>query len=119
MTILDSGLVEFKKDEETQVNLSGVFPNAVTELTGQRIRYHASGEKVGTAGGAMDLLLYYGSDHNSYLDAPVVGISDSEVMIEDKTHPSLTARTYETLTRAEYDAIVTKDPTRLYFTPKA
>jgi len=46
-------------------------------------------------------------------------INKTDGLIEDVTHPSLTARTYETLTRAEYDAIVTKDPTQLYFTPKA
>ena len=119
LAILDTGLLEFKKNEETQVNLSGAIPNAVTELVGQRIRYHVSGAKIGTSGGVNQLTLYYGSDHNSYLDAPVVGVNKDEVMIEDKSHPSLTARTYETLTRAEYDAIATKDPEQLYFTPKA
>jgi len=67
-------------------------------------------------------------DNTADVDKPVstaqqtaldLRIAATKGLSEDTTHPSLSARTYETLTRAEYDAIVTKNPTQLYFTPKA
>jgi len=38
---------------------------------GERVRYHVSAEKVGTAGSNITQSVYYGSSYNSYLDVPV------------------------------------------------
>ena len=76
LAILSSGLTEFKKDEIKQINLSGPIPNDIEEVIGQRIRYHVSGAKIGAGGEVVKLTLYYGSDYNSYLDAPVTGITE-------------------------------------------
>jgi len=142
ITVLASSVLTMANDVTTFVSLHGIVNATVTILVDQYVRYHVLGEKIGAAGGAKTLTIYGGNSHNSFIDIPQQldsddilnnsGVSGNTVtdalnavvqktdgLIEDVTHPSLSARTYETLTRAEYDAIVTKDPTQLYFTPKA
>jgi len=142
ITTLISPTVSMAEGVTTFIDLNGIVNVPVTVLVGQYVRYHVLGEKIGTQGGDKTLTIFAGINHNSFIDIPQQFTSDdilndstvqgntvtdalnnvipiSAGLVEDTTHPSLSARTYETLTRAEYDAIVTKDPTQLYFTPKA
>jgi len=73
ITILDSGLLTLADGSVTNVQVSGsVGAGGLSMLTGQRIRYHVSAEKVGTTGNFIDQKVYYGTSYNSFLDVPVI-----------------------------------------------
>ena len=71
IAILNSGNVTINANQVMQIPLSGEVISPVNILETQRIRYHISGEKVGTAGASIGISVYFGSDHNSYLGSPV------------------------------------------------
>ncbi len=101
IAILDSGIIDLTSGNPTQVNLSGTVTEDLTILNGQRVRYHVSGEKVGTAGANVTFDLNYGSDHNSYVDVPVVPTTDQ--VINKSTVPGST-------TTAALDHLLSKIP---------
>ncbi len=72
IAVLDSGLVNVVAGNVTGVPVSGVLGSPVSFNAGERVRYHVSAEKSGTAGSTIDMEVFYGSDYNSYYDAPVV-----------------------------------------------
>jgi len=73
ITILDSGLLTLADGSVTNVQVSGsVGAGGLSMLTGQRIRYHVSAEKVGTASAGITQSVYYGTSYNSFLDVPVI-----------------------------------------------
>ncbi len=72
IAILDSGLVNIVAGNITGIPVSGVLGSAVSFNAGERVRYHVSAEKSGTAGSTITMEIFYGSNYNSYYDAPVV-----------------------------------------------
>lgn len=77
VAILDSGIIDLVQNAVTNVNVSGLLASTLTINTGERLRYHVSAEKVGTAGAAFTFSLFYGSNYNSYYDVPVVPTTDT------------------------------------------
>jgi len=72
ITILDSGLLTLADGSVTNVQVSGtVGAGGLSMLSGQRIRYHVSAEKVGTTASNITQSVYYGTSYNSFLDVPV------------------------------------------------
>jgi hypothetical protein len=72
ITILDSGLLTLADGSVTNVQVSGTLgTGGLSMAVGQRIRYHVSAEKVGTAGANITQSVYYGTSYNSFLDVPV------------------------------------------------
>jgi len=71
ITILDSGLLTLVDGSVTNVPVSGNLASPLSVAVGERIRYHVSAEKVGTAGANITQSVYYGSSYNSYLDVPI------------------------------------------------
>ncbi len=69
--ILDSGEVTLANASITNVAVSTILGSTFSIAVGERIRYHVSAEKVGTAGGVINESVYYGTAYNSYLDVPV------------------------------------------------
>ncbi len=69
--ILDSGEVTLANASVTNVAVSTILSSTFSIAVGERIRYHVSAEKVGTAGGVINESVYYGTAYNSYLDVPV------------------------------------------------
>lgn len=69
--ILDSGLLNLVANNLSQITVTGTLLAQFTGLTGERLRYHISAEKVGTAGANIAMQVFYGSNHNSFYDAPV------------------------------------------------
>lgn len=70
--ILDSGLLTLADGSVTNVQVSGVLgTGGLSMAVGQRIRYHVSAEKVGTAASNITQSVYYGNSYNSFLDVPV------------------------------------------------
>lgn len=76
MAFISTGNVEPPINSETQENVVGVVPEAVPYSTGQRFRYRFFGEKVGTQGASVTLTIYFGFDHNTYLEVPVINTTD-------------------------------------------
>ncbi len=79
IAILDSGLINIVAGNITGVPVSGVLNSPISFNTGERVRYHVSAEKSGAAGSTIDMEVFYGSDYNSYYDAPVVFNTNSIV----------------------------------------
>ncbi len=71
VTILDSGLLTLADGSVTNVQVSGNLASPLSMAVGERIRYHVSAEKVGTAASNITQSVYYGTSYNSYLDVPV------------------------------------------------
>lgn len=72
ITILDSGELTLVSGSITNVPVSGNLGGTGFSITvGERVRYHVSAEKVGTAGSNITQSVYYGSSYNSYIDVPV------------------------------------------------
>jgi hypothetical protein len=72
ITVLDSGLLTLADGSVTNVQVSGnLGTGGFSILTGERIRYHVSAEKVGTAASNITQSVYYGTSFNSFLDVPV------------------------------------------------
>ncbi len=72
ITILDSGLLTLADGSVTNVQVSGnLGAGGLSMAVGQRIRYHVSAEKVGTAASNITQSVYYGSSYNSFIDVPV------------------------------------------------
>ncbi len=71
ITILDSGLLTLVDGSVTNVPVSGNLASPLSVAVDERIRYHVSAEKVGTAGANITQSVYYGSSYNSYLDVPI------------------------------------------------
>jgi len=71
VTILDSGLLTLADGSVTNVQVSGNVASPLSLATGERIRYHVSAEKVGTAATNITQSVYYGTSYNSYIDVPV------------------------------------------------
>jgi hypothetical protein len=72
IAILDSGLINIVAGNITGVPISGVLNSPISFNTGERVRYHVSAEKSGTAGSTIAMEVFYGNNYNSYYDAPVV-----------------------------------------------
>jgi hypothetical protein len=75
--ILDSGEVTLANASVTNVGVSTILGSAFNIAVGERIRYHVSAEKAGTAGAVINESVYYGSSYNSFLDVPVIYNSTS------------------------------------------
>jgi len=75
--ILDTGIIDILSNNPTQVALTANVANDVPVLSTDRIRIHASAEKVGTAGGDVNMTLFSGSDYESYFNVPVNITSDA------------------------------------------
>ena len=71
IAILDSGNINLADNALTGISLSGALASELTINTGERIRYHVSAEKVGTASASITMEVFYGSNYNSYYDVPV------------------------------------------------
>lgn len=71
ISILDSGLVNIVAGNITGVPVTGTMASQLTLNTGERVRYHVSAEKVGTAGGNITMEVLYGYNYNSYYDVPI------------------------------------------------
>jgi len=72
IVVLDSGLLTLADGNVTNVQVSGTLPaGGLSMAVGQRIRYHVSAEKVGTAASNITQSAYYGTSYNSFLDVPV------------------------------------------------
>lgn len=70
VSILDSGNIRMLDGTEMSVSLSGDLLEDFTIPTGDRLVILVAGEKVGTEGGDVTMTLYYGLDHNSYVEVP-------------------------------------------------
>ena len=72
ITILDSGLLTLADGNVTNVQVSGLLGGTGFSIAvGERIRYHVSAEKFGTAGANITQSVYYGTSYNSFIDVPV------------------------------------------------
>jgi len=71
ITILDSGLLTLADGSVTNVPVSNTIEFPFTVNVGERVRYHISAEKVGTAASNITEKLYLGTSYNSYIDVPV------------------------------------------------
>jgi len=71
VTILDSGEINLASNAITGVPVSGILASELTINATERIRYHVSAAKIGTAGGNNTMEVFYGSNYNSYYDVPV------------------------------------------------
>jgi len=71
ITILDSGLLTLLDGSVTNVPVSGNLASPLSMAVGERVRYHVSAEKVGTAASNITQSVYYGANYNSYLDVTV------------------------------------------------
>jgi len=71
ITILDSGLLTLADGSVTNVPVSNTVEFPFTVNVGERVRYHISAEKVGTAASNITEKLYLGTSYNSYIDVPV------------------------------------------------
>jgi len=71
ITILDSGLLTLLDGSVTNVPVSGNLASPLSMAAGERVRYHVSAEKVGTAASNITQSVYYGANYNSYLDVTV------------------------------------------------
>lgn len=69
--ILDSGQINLVDGAVTNVQVSATLLNTLSVAVGERIRYHVSAEKIGTAGNNITESVYYGNLYNSYIDVPV------------------------------------------------
>ena len=77
VAILDSGIINLADNAITSVPVSGQLLSQLSIAVGERIRYHVSAEKVGTASGAITMEVFYGSSYNSYYDVPVTFSTDN------------------------------------------
>jgi len=68
--ILDSGIINLADSSITNVTVSGSLLAQLSVGVGERIRYHVSAAKVGTASASITESVYYGTSYNSYLDVP-------------------------------------------------
>ncbi len=76
--IMDSGEVTLANASITNVSVATVLgAGGFTIQVGERIRYHVSAAKAGTAGGVINESVYYGSSYNSFIDVPVIYNSSS------------------------------------------
>lgn len=89
IAILDSGEITLSADALTNISVSGVLPEQLNLNAGERILYHVSAAKVGTAGGNVAYTVYYGSNHSSYYDVPVTTRA-SGVINDSNDTPGLT-----------------------------
>jgi hypothetical protein len=76
VSILGSGVIDLVQNSTTNISLSGTLGSVLTILAGERVRYHVSAEKIGTAGAAFTYSVFYGNENNSYYDAPVTVTTD-------------------------------------------
>ena len=74
---MDSGNINLAADALTGIPVSGQLLSQLTINAGERIRYHVSAEKVGTAGASVTMEVFYGSNYNSFYDVPVTFNTDS------------------------------------------
>lgn len=79
IAILDSSILDLSASAITNITVSGILTEQLTLNTGERVRYHVSAEKVGTAGSNVTFSVYYGSNHSSYYDVPVTTTTDGVV----------------------------------------
>lgn len=77
VAILDSGLISLVGGSLTNISLSGRLESLLTLNVNERLRYHVSGEKVGTDGGNLVMSAFYGSNYNSFYDVPVTPTTDT------------------------------------------
>jgi len=68
--ILDSGIINLSDSSITNIKVDGSLAAQLSVGIGERIRYHVSAEKVGTASASITESVYYGNSYNSYLDVP-------------------------------------------------
>lgn len=68
--ILDSGLLTLADGSVTNVPVSASLASQLSVAVGERIRYHVSAEKVGTASSNITESVWHGSSFNSFLDVP-------------------------------------------------
>lgn len=68
--ILDSGLLTLADGSVTNVPVSASLASQFSIGVGERIRYHVSAEKVGTASSNITESVWYGNSFNSFIDVP-------------------------------------------------
>jgi len=71
VAILDSGVINLADNSITNIPVNGILASELTINATERIRYHVSAAKVGTAGASITMEVFYGSSYNSYYDVPV------------------------------------------------
>ncbi len=84
ITILDSGLLTLADGSVTNVQVSGNLGGTGFSINaGERVRYHVSAEKVGTAASNITQSVYYGTSYNSFIDVTVPLNTNSVVNLSD------------------------------------
>jgi len=91
VTIIDSGLLNLADNSITNIPISGILGGELTINATERIRYHVSAEKVGTAGANITMEVFYGSSYNSYYDVPVTFDTNSVKDVSTVTNGTGTA----------------------------
>lgn len=85
VAIAESGLIDLPQGQESQFSITAELTDNLSLLTTNRVRYHVSAEKVGTAGGAVDISISYGTDHIAHLDVPVQATTDTVINLTSIT----------------------------------
>lgn len=88
--ILDSGLLTLADGSVTNVPVSASLASQFTISAGERIRYHVSAEKVGTASSSITESVWYGNSFNSFLDVPTPITSSGVANLSTVTGASVT-----------------------------
>lgn len=89
LAVLTTGIIDIPANVLVNTVINGTLTEQVTLLTTQRIRFHVSGEKIGTIGGIATLSFFGGYDRSSYIDIPVAVTTDS--VINKSVVPGATA----------------------------
>lgn len=79
MAVLSTGIIDILANNLVSVAIDGTLTEQAVILANQRIRFHVSGEKLGTVGGIATLSFYGGYDRSSYIDVPVAVTTDSVI----------------------------------------
>lgn len=88
--ILDSGLLTLADGSVTNVPVSASLASQLSVAVGERIRYHVSAEKVGTASSNITESVWYGNSFNSFLDVPTPITSSGVSNVSAVTGASVT-----------------------------
>lgn len=89
--ILDSGNLTLADGSVTNVPVSASLASQFSIGVGERIRYHVSAEKVGTASSNITESVWYGNSFNSFIDVPTPITSSGVSNVSTVTGASVTA----------------------------
>jgi len=88
--ILDSGNIQLADGSVTNLQVNGTLSSQFNVAVGERIRYHVSAAKVGTAVSNITESVWYGNSYNSYIDVPTPITSTGVVNLSTVTGANLT-----------------------------